>query len=44
MTAKPMQSHSLCIAIADKLRERILATACRPARTPTMVRWRGSLA
>ena len=23
MTAKPMQSHSLCIAIADKLRERM---------------------
>ncbi len=24
MTAKPMQTHSLCIAIANKLRERIL--------------------
>ena len=30
MTAKPMQSHSLCIAIADKLRERILSHRLPP--------------
>lgn len=30
MTAKPMQSHSLCIAIADKLRERILGHRLPP--------------
>lgn len=30
MTAKPMQSHSLCIAIANKLRERILSHRLPP--------------
>lgn len=30
MTAKPVQSHSLCIAIADKLRERILGHRLPP--------------
>ena len=30
MTAKPMQTHSLCIAIADKLRERILSHQMPP--------------
>ena len=30
MTAQPMQAHSLCIAIADKLRERILSHQLPP--------------
>ena len=30
MTAQPMQAHSLCIAIADKLRERILSHQMPP--------------
>lgn len=30
MTAKPMQAHSLCIAIAGKLRERILSHQMPP--------------
>ena len=30
MSAQPMQAHSLCIAIADKLRERILSHQLPP--------------
>ncbi|MBB6578322.1 DNA-binding GntR family transcriptional regulator [Comamonas odontotermitis] len=39
-----MQTHSLCIAIADKLRTRILNHQMPPGSDITTVRWPGSLA
>ena len=44
MTAQTMQPHSLCIAIADKLRERILSHQMPPGAISTMAHWPRNLA